>query len=89
MKMPTRFDITVNKNMRKKADRKALSFINFCKDTYVGDGIVHLLFKVDQKEIVFLDDHLNAKWLVSECNDFIVGSGVINKIYRSSVHTNT
>lgn len=83
MKAATRFDITQNPNMRKRADRKALRYVNFLHYTHVAEGIMYLVFQVDGEEVIFLDDHLNAAWLVSECNKYIVGSGVLNKIYRS------
>lgn len=83
MKAPTRFDITQNKNMRKRADRKALSYSHFASYAHVGEGIIYLVFNIDGTDVIFLDDRLNASWLVSECNNFIVGAGVLNKIYRS------
>mgnify|MGYP003594230610 CR=1 FL=1 len=85
MKALTRFDITQNKNMRKRADRKALKFDQYKNQSYIGDGIVHLVFSAENIDVVFLDDRLNSAWLVSECNNYIVGSGVLNKIYRSCV----
>ena len=83
MRAATRFDITQNPNMRKRTDRKALSYIHFQHYTHVAEGIIHLVFNIDGTEVAFLDDHLNATWLVSECNKYIVGSGVLNKIYRN------
>lgn len=83
MRSATRFDITQNKNIRKKADRKALSYKHFVHYSHVAETIFHLVFNIDGTEVIFLDDHLNATWLVSECNNYIVGSGVLNKIYRS------
>lgn len=83
MRMATRFDITQNKNIRKKAERKALRFSDYVNQTHVGDGIVHLVFNVDGKDVIFLDDYTFANWLVSECNDYIVGRGVLNKAYRT------
>ena len=85
MRMPTRFNITQNKNIRKKADRKALSFSNYINLSYVGEGIVHLVFSVDGNDVIFLDDTMLANWLVSECNKFIVGRGVLNKAYKTEV----
>lgn len=84
MRALTRFDITENKNMKKRAERKALSFVHFKNYSYIAEGIIHIVFNIDGSDVVFLDDRLNAKWLVSECNKYIVGSGVLNKIYRSS-----
>lgn len=85
MRAITRFDITTNKNIKKRADRKALCFADFSNYSYIGEGIMHLVFTVNGDEVVFLDDRLNSKWLVSECNKYIVGSGVTNKIYRNSI----
>ena len=83
MKALTRFDITQNPNMRKRAERTAVRYVNFQNYSYVTEGIVHLVFNIDGTEVVFLDDRLNAAWLVSECNNYIVGSGVLNKIYKN------
>lgn len=80
----TRFSITQNKDMKKRMDRKALTYSQYSEQTYIGDGIVHLTFLVNGEKVVFLDDRLNAKWLVSECNKYIVGSGVLNKVYKST-----
>ena len=78
----SRFSITQNKDMRKRAERKALKFVDYDYQEYLGDGIVYLVFKVESEAVIFLDDRQNAKWLVSECNRYIVGSGVLNKIYK-------
>ena len=79
----TRFSITKNNNIRKhRADRKAVRFTNFKSYSYVAEGIILMDFEVDGKLVQFLDDTTNAKWLVSECDDYIVGSGVLNKIYK-------
>ena len=83
MKALTRFDITQNPNMRKRAERTAVRYANFQNYSYVAEGIVHLTFQVEGEDVIFLDDRLNSTWLVSECNKYIVGSGVLNKIYRS------
>ena len=80
----TRFSITQNPNMRKRRqDRKALRFDNFKSYSYVAEGIILLEFEVEGKAVQFLDDRTNATWLVSECDDYIVGSGVLNKVYRA------
>ena len=83
MKALTRFDITQNPNMRKRAERTAVRYANFQNYSYVAEGIVHLTFQVEGEDVIFLDDRLTSTWLVSECNKYIVGSGVLNKIYRN------
>lgn len=79
----SRFAVTQNKDMRKRADRRALKFIDYEYLEYLGSGMVYLSFKVGEDQVIFLDDKSNAKWLVSECNKYIIGSGVTDKIYRS------
>ena len=80
----SRFDVTQNKDMRKRADRKALKFSDYSSKDYLGEGLVYLSFIIDGVKVIFIDDRSNAKWLISECNKYIVGSGVLNKIYRQS-----
>lgn len=82
----SRFALTQNKDMRKRVERKALKFSDYDYQEYIGNGMVYLAFNVnvEGEKVIFLDDRLNAKWLVSECNKYIVGSGVLNKIYTSS-----
>ena len=78
----SRFAVTQNKDMKKHAERKALKFVDYDYSDYLGNGIVYLSFKVENEQVIFLDDRSNAKWLISECNKYIVGSGVLNKIYK-------
>ena len=78
----SRFAVTQNKDMKKRAERKALKFIDYVYSDYLGNGIVYLSFKVENEQVIFLDDRSSAKWLISECNKYIVGSGVLNKIYK-------
>ena len=78
----SRFAVTQNKDMKKRTERKALKFTDYDYSDYLGNGVVYLSFKVENEQVIFLDDRSNAKWLISECNKYIVGSGVLNKIYK-------
>ena len=79
----SRFAVTQNKDMKKRAERKALKFADYDYLDYLDNGIVYLSFKVENEQVIFLDDRSSAKWLISECNKYIVGSGVLNKIYKA------
>ena len=71
-----------NKNARKRRDRIALRYENMSAFTHIADNIYHSTFKVDDKEVVFIFDIYHPKWVVSECDDYIIGSGVIKKMFE-------
>ncbi len=74
-------NISQNKNANKRRQRTALRFDQFASTEHISDNIYRLDFKVNDQQVTFLCDLYHPDWIVSECDDFIIGSGVIKKCF--------
>ena len=73
--------ISQNKNAGKRRHRIALRYEQFKSLDHIADNIYRIAFAVEDKEVIFITDLFSPKWVVSECDDYIIGSGVIKKCF--------
>jgi len=77
--------LSVNKNANKKRQRTAVRFNQFKEMEYIGDGVLYFSFWIDENKsdfCVFLRDNTCTSWSVSECDNYLLGDGVVSKIHR-------
>ena len=78
--------ISVNKRANIRKDRTPVRANQFKEVTYLSDGIIYFSFWKDETKtdfVVFLRDQNSPQWVVSECDDFIMGNGVARKLLAS------
>ena len=77
--------LSKNKNAHKRKDRKPVRFSQFKEMEYIGDGKLDFSYWIDENKTdfcVFLRENTNCAWSVSECDNYILGDGVVSKIHR-------
>lgn len=77
--------LSKNKNAHKRKDRTPVRFSQFKEMDYIGDGILYFSFWIDESKTdfcVFLRENTNCSWSVSECDNYVLGDGVVSKIHR-------
>lgn len=79
--------LSKNKKAHVKRQRTAVKCESFKELSYIGEGILYFSFWINEEKTefcVFLRDPSSPAWVVSECDEYLMGSGVVGKLLRQS-----
>lgn len=79
--------ISQNPNPARRTGRKAVTASMIKELSYLADGIIYTSFWTSDDKTdfcVFLRDQYSPEWVVSECDNYIMGGGVFRKLLKES-----